>query len=103
MRSLLITTLLLSGFVLQTAGAAQVNVTASVTILEPVKVSMELPVSEVSSKKSHQGNSINDIAFNASQDYHYTVSLNAQDTCSHIDDDSRTITNSCSTATVNFN
>jgi len=103
MRSLLIATLLLTGFALQTAGAAQVNVSASVTILAPVKVSMEQSVAAASSKQTRQGHSINDLAFNTSQDYHYAVSYNATDTCRRIDENSTTITTSCSTATVNFN
>ena len=102
MRALIIT-LALTGF-MQTAMAAQVTATASVRILAPIKVSMEKP-EPVATTEQEAGkrNSINDIVFSASQNYHYDVSLNELDTCSFIASNSQTISNSCSTATVNFN
>lgn len=104
MRSLIIITLALTGFIMQTAMAAQVTGTASVRILAPVKVTMELPQSENQlMQESRPRNSINDIAFSASEDYHYAVSFNEQDTCSFIASNTQTVSNSCSTATLNFN
>jgi len=104
MRALIIITLALTGFTMQTAMAAQVTGIASVRILAPVKISMEQsPSVAATQQETGKRNSINDIAFNASQDYHYNVSLNEQDTCSFITSNAQTISNSCSTATVNFN
>ena len=104
MRALIIITLALTGFIMQTAMAAQVTGIASVRILAPVKVSMEKsPSVAVSQQEIGKRNSINDISLYTSQDYHYTVSFNEKDTCRLIASNTKTISNTCSTATVNFN
>ena len=101
MRTLIISTLILTGLALQTAMAAQVTGTASVRILEPVQVSMTL--ANATSLNIANSNSINDVTFSASRDTHFVVSYNGQDTCSHIAANAQTISSACATATLNFN
>lgn len=103
MRSLISMTLLLIGFVLQTAMAAQVSAIAAVRILQPASISLEQAKSYNSADQTRKANAINDITISASRSYHYVVSYNHQDTCRLIETNSPTISKPCSTATVNFN
>ncbi|MDH5182403.1 MAG: hypothetical protein OEX12_00815 [Gammaproteobacteria bacterium] len=103
MRTLIITTLILTSLALQSAIAAQVTGSASVRILEPIKISMQLPVSESTNQQASKANSINHISISADRDHHYVLSYNTQDTCSLIGENSKTSHSRCSTATVNFN
>ncbi|MBD3671877.1 MAG: hypothetical protein HUJ29_13990 [Gammaproteobacteria bacterium] len=98
MRSTLIITLFaLLG--LSQAQAATVTANASATILEPVKISLELDRERYAQVEAAE-NALQVVSFN---DIHYTVSHNGADRCLQSQGNAQLAMGDCQSFTVNFN